>query len=436
MNVASRKKMKVLFVEPFAHREGHPPNEPKRIGYPLIELGAEVSLVTFIGVRGDWINKEGKLAHISFIRPRKFPLRFYQYLDRFLITRSLCRYLETLLTLSLAIWENRKHKYDLIHILDADPTFFFPLAFTSLLKSQKLILVVYNPPPPKEDWRAILMDFLRKRDWKILAHLARYELGEARLSVFLRKLLYRRAVQNNNFLLVCHTEQIKDSYATYLGGILRDRFVCIPLGVENVAQPVSREYARQCLSLPLGKKIFLSFGNNHPGKDFKVVFQALKNLSEDNIILHVGKLGPSGIEHDPQGLAHMYDYCASTIIKDAFVPEEEKMLYFTAADAVILSYKKDFIQSASILNDAAKLGTPVIASDVGQLGEFVRSYHLGITFAPEDANSLQQAIMFFLALPDKEKQVIKENFAKFAAARPQEENARSHVAAYQRVLEG
>ena len=203
-----------------------------------------------------------------------------------------------------------------------------------------------------------------------------------------------------------------------------------------MAQPVSREYARECLSLPLGKRIFLSFGNNHPGKDFKVVFQALKNLSEDNIILFVGKLGPSGIEHDPQGLAHMYDYCASTIIKDTFVPEEEKMLYFTAADAVILSYKKDFIQSASIINDAAKSGTPVIASDVGQLGEFVRSYHLGVTFAPEDADSLRQAIMFFLALPDKEKQVIKENFAKFAAACPQEENARSHLAAYQRVLEG
>jgi glycosyltransferase involved in cell wall biosynthesis len=120
-------------------------------------------------------------------------------------------------------------------------------------------------------------------------------------------------------------------------------------------------------------------------------------------------------------------------VEDIFVPEEEKAFYFLASDVAILSYKKNFIQSASIINDAAKFSTPVIASDVGQLGEFVRTHNLGITFTPEDPHSLRQAIFSFLQLPDEERKAIKENFARFRAAYSWEENARQHLEIYQRL---
>jgi glycosyltransferase involved in cell wall biosynthesis len=431
--------MKVLFVEPFAHREGHPSFESKRVCYALVDSGTEITLVTFMGLQDDWANRDKKVAHVSVFPRTNLGFRLQNRLNQFALVRSLLRISEALLTLSRAIWMNRKGQYDLIHVFDAEPTFFSCLTLSFFFRGSHFVITVYNPPPSPRKWDVHVSRLITKLDFSILTETLRYLVRkaiESKPSIFLRSLLYQKALQNSNILFVCHTKQMQRAYATYMEGRLYDRFACIPLGVETSQEQISTEYAKQRLGLPRGKSIFLSFGNNHPGKDFEVIFQASSGLATDFLLLHVGKLGAVGEEGDPQRLAKKYGFSQNTIVKDVLVPEEEKILYFVAADAVILSYKKDFIQSASILNDAAKSSTPVIASDVGQLGEYVRSYHLGVTFAPEDANSLQQAIISFLALSDKEKEEIKENFAKFVAAHPWEENARSHLAAYEKVLEG
>jgi len=426
--------VKVLFVEPFGHREGHPSFESRRVSYALVDAGAEITLLTAMGVHGDWADTEGKVAHVALARPRRSLRGHYEHLNRFPIVRSLLKILETSVSVSSAFWKNRKGQYDVIHIFDSEPMFFFSLALGFFLNGHNLVFTVYNPPPPSEDWRENLKEFGRTRKWQVLLHTLAYQLGESDLGARLRRLVYRKAIDRNNILLVCHTEELVQSYASYMGGVFRDKFACIPLGVERPGPKVSKKRARLHLALPTKGKIFLTFGNNHPGKDFEAIFQAFQDLPRDFVIFQAGKLGTAPESGDPERLARKYDCSQNTVVMDEFVPEQDKSYCFCAADAVILSYKKDFIQSASIINDAARFSKPVIASSVGQIGEFVTTYGLGVTFAPEDPRSLREAVLKFVSMSEGERRAIRHNFARFRQAYGWDKNARNHLEVYHRLL--
>lgn len=428
--------MKVLFVEPFGHREGHPSFESRRVSYALVDAGAEITLLTFMGIQGDWADTEKKVAHVALFRPRRLLRGYYEYLNRFPIVRSLLKILETSVSVSFAFWKNRRGQYDVIHIFDSEPMFFFSLALGFFRSGYNLALTVYNPPPPPENWHENVREFFRSRKWQILLHTFAYQLGESGLGTWLRRLVYRNAIKRNNILLVCHTEELVQSYASYMGGVFRDRFVCIPLGVERPGQGVSKEQARLHLALPTKGKIFLTFGNNHHGKDYEAIFQAFQDLPRDLVIFQAGKLATTQESGDPERLATKYGRSQNTIVMDAFVHEHDKAYCFSAADAIILSYKKTFIQSASIINDAARFSIPVIASNVGQLGAFVTTYGLGVTFAPEDPHSLRQAVLKLLSMSDGEREAIRHNFARFREAYPWARNARNHLEVYDRLRNG
>ena len=97
---------------------------------------------------------------------------------------------------------------------------------------------------------------------------------------------------------------------------------------------------------------------------------------------------------------------------DCYITEVEKPYYFAAADAVVLSYKKDFLQTASMLFEAAKFKLPTIASDVGELGELVKKYQTGFVFTAEDTDSLKDALSRFLCLSQSEKEIMGRNCEK------------------------
>ena len=100
------------------------------------------------------------------------------------------------------------------------------------------------------------------------------------------------------------------------------------------------------------------------------------------------------------------------IVRDSYIAETEKPLYFASADAVVLSYRKDFVQTASMLLEAARFGLPVIASDVGELGELVRRYRTGLVFRAEDPESLREAFARFLSSTSDDRVNMGRNCGK------------------------
>jgi glycosyltransferase involved in cell wall biosynthesis len=217
----------------------------------------------------------------------------------------------------------------------------------------------------------------------------------------------------NRFIFLTQNETIKRMSELYMGGILAGRVICLPLGVDTVDKFISSGEARRHFGLPQNRRVLLSFGFLHAGKDVEVMFRALRDVPQV-FLLHGGDQMfriqlPNSID-----LVEKYNMLDRTIIRDNYIPEEEKPYYFFAADAVILSYTKRFLATTSLLWQACRFGIPVIASDNGELKELVETHKLGLVFEAEDANSLHEAVIRFVSMKPEEIKSLKHNCLRFA----------------------
>ena len=434
---------KILFLEPFGQHEGHPPIESKRVTEALTDAGVRITMVTFDGVREQWVEASKIEWHITVIsqfwrwRPIAQVLRLMPGLRRYLPARYIVDLLETALTVLIAIRASRRQRYDAIHFYDGQPALFFPFASALLTKNQNFVVNIYFPSPEQElkSGHKGFKDSLKSKDYRYAMHLLLIRLINTRVIALLQRFFYQMGLKRNRFSFFCHTRELKESYKTYLGGMIYQRLHVIPLGVKPPeASPLSQSEVRQYLHLPQQAKLLLWFGTNHFSKNMEVIFQAVQDMPETFHLLFVGKLAEGDKVRDPSLLAQRYGWEENTIVVRQFVPEAEKPYYFYASDAIILSHIKEFIVSASVLNEACQFSLPAICSDVGQPGEWVKKYCLGTTFLPEEPESLRQAVNSFLNLTEEERLAIKANFYRFAADLPWHEVAKRYKALYLRQM--
>ncbi len=413
--------MRILFVEPFGQHEGHPPIESKRVTDALVEAGVDITMVTFDGVMGNWVDDSKIERHVSVVSQSRYLsglLRFIPRLRFFLLTRFLVDTLEILLSTLLAFRESRRQRYDAIHFFDGQPAFLFAFGRALFTRNYNLIINIYFPSPAWELREGLkrFREGLRRRDYRYCTHLVLVRLINSKIVALLQGLVYRRSLKRNKFSFICHTNEVKESYKAHLGGIFYDKIHVIPLGVKPPEpEVISQKQARRHLHLPEGAKILLSFGTNHIGKNFSVIFEAVQGMPKDFYLVFAGKPAAGDNARNPGLLGEKYNWTENTIVVKQFIPEADKPYYFYASDAILLSYVKELVASASILNEACQFQLPVIASDAGQLGEYVRGYNLGLTFTPEEPDSLRQAITSFLNFAEEEKLTVKANFHRFAA---------------------
>jgi glycosyltransferase involved in cell wall biosynthesis len=180
--------------------------------------------------------------------------------------------------------------------------------------------------------------------------------------------------------------------------------------------------------------VFLSFGFLHAGKDVETIFRALKDVS-GAYLLHGGDQMFRLHLPDSINLVDKYDMQDRTIVNDHYIPEEEKPYYFFAADAIILSYTRQFLSTTSLLWQACRFGTPVIASDNGQLKELVETYQPGLLFSAQNSDSLRESIMRFINLKPEEVEALKDNCHRFASEFSLDSWARKCLEIYDRLMD-
>ncbi len=432
---AALDKMRILFVEPFGKHGGHHSPESRRAIEALINCGVDVTMVTFDGVIGDWTDVtkiEGNLSVGSQYRVT-WLLRLISRLGQFLLLKPFTDLIETVSTTFLAFRKSRNTSYDAIHFFDGNPAFAVPLSAAIFTKNRNLVLNIYGTPPGwwVKSWINSFGHLLKKKDYWSCLRLIRDRLTELKLIRSARKTVYRKAMSRNKCHFICHTKEIKESYRDYLDGMFYDKIHVIPLGRKQPEpEAAAPEKARDYLRLPQEAKIFLHFGSYHAAKNIKVIFQAVQDMSKTFILFFVGWLGRWDNVRNPALLAQEHGWGKDTIVINKFISEEEKHHYFHAADAILLTYTQETILSVSVINDACQFALPVIASNVGQLGEYVTTHGLGTTFVPDNPDSLRQAIVAFLNLTESELATIKTNFHRFAAELPWQEVANRYMGLY------
>jgi len=417
--------MEVLLVEPLGHTGGHFSAHTKYLSQALADAGADVTLLTFDGLLGE----PAKVKHISFTSKGAFA--------------SVCRSLSSLLpgplssTLSTicTFLAARKEKYEVVHILDAHPHDLGLLWFASIVNRRRLIFTLHfiSREAELKNWQARFREALSKRESRIWFQLCLTRLLGTRPATALKQFLYRRAAKRNHLAFICYTKSVHDSYSNEP---FYDKIVRTFHGVTIPEQrTLTSLEARRTLDLPQDKPVFLHFGGNHHWKNFEVIFEALQDLPSDCRLVFAGKVKLVSQANIPWKLAQKHGLEQNTIIVDRYITEEEARYYFYAADVLILAYRKDFKGASGVLSTAAQFNLPVIASDVGEIGEAVKDYGLGLTFEAENPQSLRDAILSFLNLEEEEKQEMKMNLSRFAQDHSWQKIAGRHLEVYQSLLD-
>ena len=420
--------MKILYVCPFAHYAGHFPWAAVHETQALARAGVEVKLLTFRGV----IDKaEVKVPQLTVRQHIRLAVPLYHVANLLRKCKGIsfaCMSLEYFLTLCVAIRLKQKLSCNIIHLRDGEPFLFLPHLLSLPLRGQNWAVSLIDINLVTLATHPSLLTDLRKSFRAFL-----YTLTIGILNSNLWRPVYRMSLSRNHFIFLTQNKEMKQSLESYMQGALVGKVFCLPPGIDDTERVISKEEARRYFGLPQDKPVFLSFGSLHTGKDVETIFRALKYMP-DVFLLHGGDPVFRLNLPSPENLAEKYDMKDRAILRDYYIPEEEKPYYFLAADAIILSYTKQFLSTASLLWEACRFELPVIASDNGQLRELVETFRPGLVFAAQDPDSLRQAVSRFINLKPGEVRKLKENCRRFTNEFSMDKWAQKCLEIYDRLL--
>ncbi len=193
-----------------------------------------------------------------------------------------------------------------------------------------------------------------------------------------------------------HTQKMKNELVEEFG-VGQQAITVIPYGINNSVPDtdVTPHQAKQRLGIKDNEKTILFFGNIGPykGVEFLVAaFQMLARKRADYRLIIAGKLR-GGAEKYWEDIRNAIgrDVSGGRVMQMIeFVPDEETELYFKAADVLALPYTE--IYQSGVLFLGYSFGLPVIATDVGSLGEGVVEGRTGFLCRPGDPNELAHTI--------------------------------------------
>ena len=198
-----------------------------------------------------------------------------------------------------------------------------------------------------------------------------------------------------------HTEKMKQELLRDFG--VRERAATvIPFGINNTVPntDLTRAQARHRLDIAENEKTILFFGAIRPYKGLEYLvdafFQVAASQPEYRLIIagaprkdteqYLAEIERT-IESHPQG--------RRIIRRIQYVPDEETELYFKAADVLALPYTHVF--QSGVLFLAFSFGLPVIASDVGSVGDDIIEGRTGLLCKPRDPQGLASALEEYFA---------------------------------------
>jgi len=252
-----------------------------------------------------------------------------------------------------------------------------------------------------------------------------------------RKALKRLFVRGELAALFVHTERIKKILLRTLREGSAERCIVVPDPVPDQIPESgsdSQQACRRRLGLPQERIILLFFGELRDGKGPDILLEATRWLPPDILVIFAG---------NPKGRLALMDWEQEVSTRAlegrvrldlGRVPDELVSVYFQAADAVVLPYRRSFLGTSGVLGRATSARKPVIATDVGDIGELVRQYGLGIVTKPEDPQQLASAISQYVRERETIGATVAERAAHYSSQNHWRQTGSLVLEAYQKVL--
>lgn len=167
----------------------------------------------------------------------------------------------------------------------------------------------------------------------------------------------------------------------------------LPLPVFSLfGERVDKEEAKKYLNI-MDKNVLLFFGFIRDYKGLDVLIEAFVLVRKEMDV----KLIVAGEFYEPEekylNLISKYHLENSIILKKDFIPTSEVKYYFSASDAVVLPYKS--ATQSGIVQVAVNFCMPVIAANVGGIGEVIEDGKTGYVVEKENPEKFAKAIIRF-----------------------------------------
>ncbi len=394
--------MNVTLVEPFSHYPGHFSEEAKALAMALRETQVVVTLVTSYPLTALPPDVAGEsLFDNEYVPPHPGDPTLA---GRFKRTRPYVNLLVGVLSLRcLGRACMKTERGDVILLVSGH---MYPLAICGMFCSHRILLYV-------------LRDFSRV-----------HGVPTGRLRTMLKRCaLWLGGLRNVvHFISIVKPEIAQERLDHGLGSTY------IPaVGVRRNVSRVGRDEARQLLGLPADPVLFLVFGVGHAGKDYATVLAALQSLTLDLRVVFAGATYMGDGSNDVEQLCRVYDVRDRVILRNHFIPEKEVPLYFSAAEALLLSYKDGHVVDSGVVRSGVEYCLPMLSSDGGSIGHAIRTWELGLCFRNGDPQSLSAAMESFVAFGRTSRDVFVQGRAQYAKEHSWPRVAQDHLALYERL---
>ncbi len=362
--------MSILYVCPFAHYTGHfassARNETEAMGNTILltYCGLVDSVDSDVGIKAIDYLPDNLISELDKLRSNK-------------LTQRIAMMFETIFTYAVAF--KIKNYAKSFHIRDGEPFPFLIHLFAMFHKDMKFVLSLtgtnllkYKPSlkKPGELLYITLLNMVNAIWWYPV---------------------YKISSSRNKFRYIVQNEDIKSEFENYMGGIMKGDVITMPPTIAPVDAIDSKNSARDMIGISRDAVVLLSFGCIHIGKDIRCILEAIKDM--DVILLHGGHSPLSTENNDIMAMVDEVGVKDKVVIYNEYIPEVKKHIFFNACDAVVLSYKKEFRSSASMLWECGRYTKPVIGSAIKSIQSDVVKYNMGICFEPGNKESLKEAII-------------------------------------------
>lgn len=192
--------------------------------------------------------------------------------------------------------------------------------------------------------------------------------------------------------LVVHTRRMGGDLERHFG-VAPERIVVMQHGIDRVVPPSAgrSDWLRKQCGVEPSRPIVLFFGNVAPYKGLDVLVRAFEalTLDSDPVLVIAGRCRDETLREELREQLAPLLTMRRAFWFDGFVPEEDVLHYFHGADMLAMPYRH--IDQSGVVFMALATGLPVVASDVGSLGDYVPLTG-GQMVAPGDPKALGVAL--------------------------------------------
>ena len=164
---------------------------------------------------------------------------------------------------------------------------------------------------------------------------------------------------------------------------------------------IEKSIAKKKFNITSETFVFLFFGQIKKIKGLDILLEAyaklLKKTKKTITLIVAGKIWKDEVSIY-QKIIEEYNLSEHLIMNIKYIPDEDVVYYYSAADCIVLPYKKIF--QSGVLLMAQSYNVPVIVSDLRGMTEIVQNEKNGFVFKSEDSNSLCDVMNTVIDYPD------------------------------------